>query len=436
MSGADPMGICQLNLNQHGNTGEEVNIWLDVMGCKGCKDATGKIHVSFLWAAELSAEDRKRRAEEARARLYDKAPEPVRAFTMEEALAAADEDMEIMSKLRFGKYLEKEMGEEKLKEWRNEESELEKTLDRFDDVKDAMEEERLLARLAMTVEEENKTYLELRDREDEDEDEGLYSDGFSSPKSSRPSSRGSEVGNFDTPSSLKITFSPDKIRGDPFVKLKGQEKTEMARQASFRRKSMQLVKNQEEEEEEEEGGGDALAVLKERANFSGGTTSLSSRSASIMLKMGGSAPIGKGALAMLGGGGGGGAPSGGGVATGSGSSAAKAALGSMFSKKSFDASKFMGAAAEGESGGSGERARTPTVIVSKMVTSRVEHSRSDSDFSDSKQEYEKMVKGLELRLKKRGRSCVTVRTVQKVVPKNANHAFNILNAAARDEPIK
>ena len=27
------------------------------MGCKGCKDATGKIHVHFTWAPELSPEE-------------------------------------------------------------------------------------------------------------------------------------------------------------------------------------------------------------------------------------------------------------------------------------------------------------------------------------------------------------------------------------------
>ena len=29
-----------------------------------------------------------------------------------------------------------------------------------------------------------------------------------------------------------------------------------------------------------------------------------------------------------------------------------------------------------------------------------------------------------------------MREVEKVIPRNANHALNILNAAARDEPVK
>lgn len=60
MSGSDPMGVVNINLNQYKDTGEDTKVWLDVMGCKGCKDATGKIHVHFTWAPELSPEEKAR----------------------------------------------------------------------------------------------------------------------------------------------------------------------------------------------------------------------------------------------------------------------------------------------------------------------------------------------------------------------------------------
>jgi hypothetical protein len=98
----------------------------------------------------------------------------------------------------------------------------------------------------------------------------------------------------------------------------------------------------------------------------------------------------------------------------------------------FDASKFLGAATAGTT----ERAKTPTVAMTRLVTTKQAQTKNDSHFADNKQEYEKLIKGLELRLAKKGRACFNVKEIKKVVPKSANHALNILNAAARDEPIK
>ena len=405
MSGADPMGVCQINLNRYVDAEDEVQLWLDVMGCKGCKDATGKIHVSFIWAPELSPDEKKRLAEESRKKLYEKVQEPVRTFTMEEAMAEAEGSIKALNKLKFGKYLETEFGEGKLKEWREEESELEKALDKFDDINGLFTEEKMMGRMKLTYAEENEQYY---DAEDFDRGEEEKDDGFGSPKNSRPGSREGGDG------TLKIMFSPDKIKGDPFRKLKGNEKTELARRSS------------------------TLLALPApvKVNMSGGNGDVRSRMASIMIKGGGSTPAPAGAMALLVGAAndkrGGGAGEGGG--------AAAAALGSsIFQKKKFDASKFLGAASS--AGGGGEagvvtRAKTPTIVMGRMVTTKQAQSSNDSHFKDPKQEYEKMVKGLELRLKKKGRMASNVRTVERIVPKNANHALNILNAAARDEPIK
>ena len=112
--------------------------------------------------------------------------------------------------------------------------------------------------------------------------------------------------------------------------------------------------------------------------------------------------------------------------------AAKAALSNpLFAKKKLDASKFVGA---GSLMAAGEvtRVKTPMVTVKRLVTQKT----NDPVFLDKKQQYEKLIKGVEARFNKRGKKMVTVRTVERVLPRDANHHLNILNAAARDEPVK
>ena len=72
------------------------------------------------------------------------------------------------------------------------------------------------------------------------------------------------------------------------------------------------------------------------------------------------------------------------------------------------------------------------VTVSRYVTSKT----NDAIFNDPKQQYERMIKGMEIRFKKRGKHMSNMREVEKVIPRSANHALNILNATARDEPVK
>ena len=71
-----------------------------------------------------------------------------------------------------------------------------------------------------------------------------------------------------------------------------------------------------------------------------------------------------------------------------------------------------------------------------MVKRLVTQETADPVFLDKKQQYEKLIKGVEARFNKRGKKMVTVREVMRVLPRNANHHLNILNAAARDEPVK
>ena len=73
-----------------------------------------------------------------------------------------------------------------------------------------------------------------------------------------------------------------------------------------------------------------------------------------------------------------------------------------------------------------------TAMDCRLVTQKT----NDPQYLDQKQQYEKLIKGVEARLKKKGRVMVNVREIEKVVPRNANHHLNILNAAARDEPVK
>ena len=66
------MGAAKINLRDYATVDKAVEMWLDVKACKGCPNATGQIKVSFTWAPELSEEEKQRRAEEARRRLYEK----------------------------------------------------------------------------------------------------------------------------------------------------------------------------------------------------------------------------------------------------------------------------------------------------------------------------------------------------------------------------
>jgi hypothetical protein len=485
MSGSDPMGIVNINLNDYRDCEDNVDKWYDIIPCKGCKNPTGKIHVNFLWAAEISPEDKLRLAEEAKRKLFDKPKELIKEFSVEEAMASADDMLKNLNELKDGMYLRREIGDDVIKEWRNEESELEKALDMYDDVKEHFDDVHRIERNAMKLKEERLLYLNADERRISDGCNDGFDDSSDHENESdddeRPSTAGS--GNGD-PNALKILFSPDKIIGDPFKKLKGNEKTELARRASRlgslvipgstsgkgRSGSMLMAASGGKNSERRitsvpslggtgknllaafgrgggggGGGGERENSLlsaisqkkaeedaaeekaeKERSELAAAAKA-NSRMASIMIKGGGGVTgKGAGALAMF-------------VGGGSNNSTAKAALGSeIFAKKKFDASKFMGAAmgAVGGAGGSPDKPKTPTVAVSRMVTTKQLQSSNDSHFTDPKQEYERMVKGLELRLRKKGRGMTTVRTVEKVVPKNANHALNILNAAARDEPIK
>tara|TARA_B110000305_G_C19289399_1_gene563424 strand:+ start:185 stop:742 length:558 start_codon:yes stop_codon:yes gene_type:complete len=71
--------------------------------------------------------------------------------------------------------------------------------------------------------------------------------------------------------------------------------------------------------------------------------------------------------------------------------------------------------------------------ITKFVTSE---NANEKLYTNPKQEYEKLIKGVEANLKKRGRMMVTLKAVTKTLPRNASHSLNVLNATARDEPIK
>jgi hypothetical protein len=60
------MGIIKINLHDYSDVDEAVEKWMDVMSCKGCVSPTGQLKINFTWAPELSAEQRRRRAEEVR----------------------------------------------------------------------------------------------------------------------------------------------------------------------------------------------------------------------------------------------------------------------------------------------------------------------------------------------------------------------------------
>ena len=80
-----------------------------------------------------------------------------------------------------------------------------------------------------------------------------------------------------------------------------------------------------------------------------------------------------------------------------------------------------------------ERAKTPTMSLRRMVTAP---NSKEKHYTDSKQEYEKLIKGVEARFKKKNKLMVNLKTISKVIPRNPHHSLNVLNATARDEPIK
>ena len=76
-SGDDPMGVVELNLQDYSPKNDEEagtchDEWKEVIGCKGCNGATGRLHLKTIWLPELSPEEMARRAEEARRKLYEK----------------------------------------------------------------------------------------------------------------------------------------------------------------------------------------------------------------------------------------------------------------------------------------------------------------------------------------------------------------------------
>ena len=94
MSGDDPMGVVKINLSEFREEEDTVDRWFTIMGCKGCPKPTGEVHLSFNWAPELSPEEKRRRAEEARQKLYEKQKDPDRDLTMEEMMEQAAKRVE------------------------------------------------------------------------------------------------------------------------------------------------------------------------------------------------------------------------------------------------------------------------------------------------------------------------------------------------------
>jgi len=79
------------------------------------------------------------------------------------------------------------------------------------------------------------------------------------------------------------------------------------------------------------------------------------------------------------------------------------------------------------------RAKTPLLKVSRLVSVK---NSSEKYYDDPKQEYSKLIKGVEARFKKKNKLMVNLETVSKFIPRNPSHSLNVLNATARDEPIK
>ena len=57
--------------------------------------------------------------------------------------------------------------------------------------------------------------------------------------------------------------------------------------------------------------------------------------------------------------------------------------------------------------------KTPMLAVKRYVTV----PSNDATYSDSKQQYEKLIKGMEIRFKKKGKYMSNMREVEKVIPR-------------------
>ena len=146
------MGAAKINLRDYATVDKAVEMWLDVKACKGCPNATGQIKVSFTWAPELSEEEKQRRAEEARRRLYEK-PDQGRsdAGDVDTIMKQAEKRLAELKAKDIGDYLKEECeSNETLKMQIEEgESELEKVLDIYDDVQQYYELDRERNKLGM-----------------------------------------------------------------------------------------------------------------------------------------------------------------------------------------------------------------------------------------------------------------------------------------------
>ncbi|GMH66620.1 hypothetical protein TrLO_g6671 [Triparma laevis f. longispina] len=346
MSGDDPMGVVKINLNDYKDQEDKIEKWFNIMGCKGCPEPTGEVLLSFHWAPELSPEEKARRAEEARRKLYEKQKAPDREFTIDEMMEQAEVRVKELSGLREGQYFED--NHQGMKPIIFARSELDKVIEIHGDVLHEVQSRLQQERMSMDAETQEKNY---------------FLDGV--VDTSAPA-----LGE-----GLAGLFGGGKKKAGGFAALMG-------------------------------GGGakPAAAPATAKNPFGAAPNPL----AALVPKKAGLAtsPIAK---------------------RGSKISDASAAA---FKGKHFDATKFKGAGIVRVA--AGEKPKTPMVSVTRFVTSK---SR-DAVFNDPKQQYEKMIKGMEMRFKKKGKHMSNMREVEKVIPRNANHALNILNAAARDEPVK
>ena len=461
MSGDDPMGKVDINLNEFAGVEDPNDLWFDVQPCVGCKNPTGRLHVIFTWAAELSPEEKARRKEEARRKLFERDGEPDRSYTIEMAMEDAAKKLAELD-LRDGRAPQEEIKVE---------TEFEKMLRQYGSIGEAIKAQRESEKANMSQKDRNKLYmtdfekqpakkpagnrtmsmfvpasqtgaLSLKDAmaqlkaakegkpavdaEDEDEDEE-YNDFDETEETFGDPDRPKAT---ETKDDAEIAAGAGEKAGLLLAKPKGPRAMSMIMTSSKKGAVVgeQLFTKFSKKTlvELEEG---TLSLPGVHAVDVKGGDSVDAEIAlrPVTPKKDGEAKDGEDKSPKL-------------AALFNPKKGIKdAALGSeLFAKKKLNVSStLVGAAsaaiAEAHGGPAALRPETPKVVVTKFVSLK---ARKEKAFTDKKQQYERLIRGVEARFYKKHRSSVAISQTETLVPRDPVHAMHILNAAARDEPIK